>query len=81
MAYSIRERQVLGIHGLLPPAVLSQDVQVLRIMTNFHRETNDLDKYIDLINLQDRFCSFRVRFMRIYLTFYFYFIEMRNSFI
>jgi malate dehydrogenase (oxaloacetate-decarboxylating)(NADP+) len=56
MAYSIRERQVLGIHGLLPPAVLSQDVQVLRIMTNFHRETNDLDKYIDLINLQDRSC-------------------------
>ena len=56
MAYSIRERQVLGIHGLLPPAVLSQDVQVLRIMTNFHRETNDLDKYIDLINLQDRYC-------------------------
>jgi malate dehydrogenase (oxaloacetate-decarboxylating)(NADP+) len=54
MAYSLKERQVLGIHGLLPPAVLSQDVQVLRIMTNFHRETNDLDKYIDLINLQDR---------------------------
>lgn len=55
MAFSIEERQVLGIHGLLPPAVLSQDVQVLRIMTNFNRETNDLDKYIDLINLQDRF--------------------------
>ena len=54
MGFSIKERQVLGIHGLLPPAVLSQDVQALRIMTNFHRETNDLDKYIDLINLQDR---------------------------
>jgi malate dehydrogenase (oxaloacetate-decarboxylating)(NADP+) len=54
MAFTIKERQLLGIHGLLPPAVLSQDVQVLRIMTNFHRETNDLDRYIDLITLQDR---------------------------
>lgn len=67
MAYSIRERQVLGIHGLLPPAVLSQDVQVLRIMTNFHRETNDLDKYIDLINLQDRFITC---FMTCYWIYY-----------
>ena len=54
MAFSIEERQVLGIHGLLPPAVLDQDVQVLRVMTNFHRETDDLDRYTDLMNLQDR---------------------------
>lgn len=54
MAFSIEERQMLGIHGLLPPAVLSQDVQVLRVMTNFYRETDDLDRYTDMINLQDR---------------------------
>lgn len=54
MAFSIEERQQLGIHGLLPPAVLSQDVQVLRVMTNFYRETDDLDRYTDMINLQDR---------------------------
>jgi malate dehydrogenase (oxaloacetate-decarboxylating)(NADP+) len=55
MAFSIEERQLLGIQGLLPPAVLSQEVQVLRIMTNFMRpEQSDLDRYIDLINLQDR---------------------------
>jgi malate dehydrogenase (oxaloacetate-decarboxylating)(NADP+) len=54
MAFTIEERQQLGIHGLLPPAVLSQEIQCLRIMTNFKRETNDLDRYIDLINLQDR---------------------------
>ncbi len=54
MAFTIEERQLLGIQGLLPPAVISQEVQSLRIMTNFMREQDDLDKYIDLINLQDR---------------------------
>lgn len=55
MAFTIEERQLLGIQGLIPPAVLSQEVQALRIMTNFKREQSDLDRYIDLINLQDRF--------------------------
>lgn len=54
MAFTVEERQLLGIQGLIPPAVLTQDVQVLRIMTNFKREQSDLDRYIDLINLQDR---------------------------
>lgn len=54
MAFTIEERQLLGIQGLIPPAVLNQEVQVLRIMTNFKREQSDLDRYIDLINLQDR---------------------------
>ena len=54
MAFTIEERQLLGLQGLLPPAVLCQEVQSLRIMTNFMREQSDLDRYIDLINLQDR---------------------------
>ena len=54
MAFSIEERQLLGIQGLLPPAVITQEVQSLRIMTNFMREQSDLDRYVDLINLQDR---------------------------
>ena len=37
MAFTIEERQNMGIHGLLPPAVLSQDIQALRVMTNLHR--------------------------------------------
>lgn len=53
MAFTIEERQLLGIQGLLPPAVLTQEIQSLRIMTNLMRES-DLDKYIELINLQDR---------------------------
>ena len=54
MGFSIEERQLLGIHGLLPPAYLDQEVQVLRVMTSFWREADDLARYIDMINLQDR---------------------------
>ncbi len=57
MAFTIEERQTLGIHGMLPPAVLTQEVQSLRIMTNFNRPQSDLDRYIAMINLQDRFVT------------------------
>lgn len=67
MGFSIEERQLLGIHGLLPPAVLSQDVQVLRVMTNFRRETDDLDRYVDMINLQDRNEKLFYRVLKDYL--------------
>ncbi|RMC07462.1 hypothetical protein DUI87_16934 [Hirundo rustica rustica] len=54
MAFTLEERLQLGIHGLLPPCFLSQDVQVLRVMRNFEKQSNDLDKYIILMTLQDR---------------------------
>ncbi|XP_071412303.1 NADP-dependent malic enzyme, mitochondrial isoform X1 [Pithys albifrons albifrons] len=54
MAFTLKERLQLGIHGLLPPCFLSQDVQVLRVMKNFENKSNDLDKYIILMTLQDR---------------------------
>ncbi|XP_071589348.1 NADP-dependent malic enzyme, mitochondrial isoform X1 [Heliangelus exortis] len=54
MAFTLEERLQLGIHGLLPPCFLSQDVQVLRVMKNFENKSNDLDKYIILMTLQDR---------------------------
>lgn len=46
MAFTLDERQNMGIHGLLPPAVLSQDVQALRVMTNFHRAQGKFIVYI-----------------------------------
>uniref|UniRef100_A0A8C5Q471 Malic enzyme n=1 Tax=Leptobrachium leishanense TaxID=445787 RepID=A0A8C5Q471_9ANUR len=54
MAFSLEERQQLGIHGLLPPCFLSQDVQVLRVLRNYERQKCDLDRYILLMGLQDR---------------------------
>ncbi|CAF2867364.1 unnamed protein product [Rotaria sp. Silwood2] len=36
-AFTLEERQHMGIHGLLPPAVVSQEIQALRVMTNLQR--------------------------------------------
>ncbi|KAM5224920.1 NADP-dependent malic enzyme, mitochondrial isoform 2-T2 [Hipposideros larvatus] len=54
MAFTLEERMQLGIHGLIPPCFLSQDVQLLRIMRYYERQQSDLDKYIILMTLQDR---------------------------
>uniref|UniRef100_A0A8C4PWM1 Malic enzyme n=1 Tax=Eptatretus burgeri TaxID=7764 RepID=A0A8C4PWM1_EPTBU len=54
MAFTLQERLQLGIHGLLPPCFLSQDVQLLRVLKNYDRQSNDLDRYILLMTLQDR---------------------------
>jgi len=54
MAFSLKERQILGVHGLLPPAVFSQDEQVVRVVDNVRHWDNDLDKYIYLASLLDR---------------------------
>ncbi|XP_062427032.1 NADP-dependent malic enzyme [Rhea pennata] len=54
MAFTLEERQQLNIHGLLPPCILSQDVQVFTVLQNFERLTSDLERYILLMSLQDR---------------------------
>uniref|UniRef100_A0A8C5AJ71 Malic enzyme n=1 Tax=Gadus morhua TaxID=8049 RepID=A0A8C5AJ71_GADMO len=54
MLFGLEERLQLGIHGLLPPCFLSQDVQVLRVMKSYETRSNPLDKYILLMTLQDR---------------------------
>ena len=54
MAFTLEERQVLGIHGLLPPVIFSQQEQVERILANVRHWDNGLDKYIYLTALQDR---------------------------
>ncbi|XP_067840888.1 NADP-dependent malic enzyme isoform X3 [Heptranchias perlo] len=54
MAFTLEERLQLGIHGLLPPCVLGQDVQLLRVLKNYEMRKDDLDRYIFLMALQDR---------------------------
>ncbi|MBC8258662.1 MAG: NAD-dependent malic enzyme [SAR324 cluster bacterium] len=48
------ERDELGIRGLVPPQVVSIDDQVQRVMDNYRRKTNDLERYIHLEALHDR---------------------------
>uniref|UniRef100_A0A8C6V571 Malic enzyme n=1 Tax=Neogobius melanostomus TaxID=47308 RepID=A0A8C6V571_9GOBI len=54
MAFSLEERQQLGIHGLLPPCFISQDVQLLRVLKNYDMKRDELDRYVFLMGLQDR---------------------------
>lgn len=49
MAFTLEERMQLGIHGLIPPCFLSQDVQLLRIMRSYERQPSDLDKSVSKI--------------------------------
>jgi malate dehydrogenase (oxaloacetate-decarboxylating)(NADP+) len=53
-AFSEQERDVLGLRGLLPPQVATQDQQLARVLENFHRLQTPLAKYIMLSSLLDR---------------------------
>jgi len=53
-AFSEQERDVLGLRGLLPPQVATQDEQLARVLENFHRLQTPLSKYIMLSSLLDR---------------------------
>jgi malate dehydrogenase (oxaloacetate-decarboxylating)(NADP+) len=53
-AFSAEERRLLGLRGLLPPRVSTEDLQVRRIMENLRAKNTDLERYILLSALQDR---------------------------
>ena len=53
-AFTDQERDALGLRGLLPPHVGTQELQVQRVLENFHRLTTPLSKYILIEALQDR---------------------------
>ena len=53
-AFTMAERDALGLHGLLPPHVSTQDEQVERVMDNFNRKDSGLGKYIFMIALMER---------------------------
>ena len=53
-AFSLEERQTLGLTGLLPPRVLTLDEQMQRVLENLRKQPNDMARYVFLIALQDR---------------------------
>jgi malate dehydrogenase (oxaloacetate-decarboxylating)(NADP+) len=53
-AFTQDERERLGLQGLLPPRVETQEEQVARIIENCDRKPSDIERYIFLMALQDR---------------------------
>jgi malate dehydrogenase (oxaloacetate-decarboxylating)(NADP+) len=53
-AFTEEEREALGLRGFLPPAVLSMQAQVERVLTNLRTLPSDLEKYVALNSLHDR---------------------------
>jgi malate dehydrogenase (oxaloacetate-decarboxylating)(NADP+) len=53
-AFTHEEREALGLWGLLPPHISTQEEQVQRVMENFRKKPNDLERYIHMMALQGR---------------------------
>ena len=53
-AFTERERDALGLRGLLPPRVFTIEEQVGRSLAAIRRKSDTLEKYIYLTNLQNR---------------------------
>ncbi|EDS32801.1 NADP-dependent malic enzyme [Culex quinquefasciatus] len=54
LAFSLEERQTLGVHGLLPATIRTLDTQVQLCRTVFSRFEDDLNRYVYLMDLHDR---------------------------
>jgi hypothetical protein len=61
LAFTLEERQVLGIHGLQPARFKTQEEQLELCKMSIQRYQEDLNKYLYLVDLQ--VSSILVRFV------------------
>ncbi|XP_022903771.1 NADP-dependent malic enzyme isoform X2 [Onthophagus taurus] len=54
LAFTLEERQALGIHGLQPPRIKTQEEQLELCRISVERYQEDLNKYLYLTELADR---------------------------
>ncbi|KFK26368.1 hypothetical protein AALP_AA8G239500 [Arabis alpina] len=54
LAFTDKERDAHYLTGLLPPVILSQDVQERKVMHNLRQYTVPLQRYMALMDLQER---------------------------
>ena len=66
-AFTQKERDLLGLQGLLPPRVLSMEDQIARILESIRRKPTNLGKYITLNALHDRNRALFYRVLRDHL--------------
>jgi malate dehydrogenase (oxaloacetate-decarboxylating)(NADP+) len=52
-AFTEEERDALGLRGLLPAHVSTQEQQAARVLENLRRKATDIEKYAFLVSLQD----------------------------
>ena len=52
-AFTESEREALGLVGLVPDGIDSEDTQIQRVMLQLGQKPTDLEKYIFLSQLQD----------------------------
>jgi malate dehydrogenase (oxaloacetate-decarboxylating)(NADP+) len=52
-AFVDSERERLGLTGLLPDVVESEEIQLKRVLQQLGHKTSDLDRYVYLVNLLD----------------------------
>ena len=53
-AFTEAERDALGLRGLLPPRIFPLEEQLHRTLAALRRKTDAIEKYIYLVNLQNR---------------------------